>query len=179
MKDFPFEDVNTLQTATIVSLKSRVNESVSLLRVKVKLSLFNEPPLTVTALLDNGSTHSFISPRVLSVSQLNIIKDPKLCSRENYIINGATGSTQVSCSVSHAKIQLGPWSGTQRFIITGAVHKDDMILGLDFLKSNSAKIDHGSDSIEIGEHTLKELINQSSLTWLNSLTRITTTGISS
>lgn len=61
LNDFPFAEVNSIRAATIVSLKSRVNESVSLVRVKVKLSLFNEPPFTVTALLDNGSTHSFIS----------------------------------------------------------------------------------------------------------------------
>ncbi len=147
---YPYLELNTATVVSLKSLKSGVEKSVGLLRIQVEFSLFNGSPVTVNALLDGGSSHSFISPRVLTEQQKRIASDPSQCSRENYVINGATGTVKCQCSVSSAFLRLDTWKGSHKFIITAAVHKDDMILGRDFLKANAVKIDHSTDSLKIG-----------------------------
>ena len=77
--DFPFDNgqypyhSDSYSVTAIVSEASSssvVTAGVALLLVTTSLDLFGEK-LPVTALIDSGSTHSFISPRVLSSLQLS------------------------------------------------------------------------------------------------------------
>ena len=90
----------------------------------------------VLAVMDGGSSHSFISPAVLTQVQLRIAgsKDSNLFTRKRVQINGATGSAKSECCITEAKVQLGQWFGEHEFLISGAVTKHDMIIGRDFFK---------------------------------------------
>jgi hypothetical protein len=105
----------------------------------------------VLAVMDGGSSHSFISPAVLTQVQLEIAgsKDSNLFTRKRVQINGATGSAKSECCITEAKVQLGQWFGEHEFLISGAVTKHDMIMGRDFFKLHKVKIDHESDTAVI------------------------------
>ena len=134
---------------THVTAEKSAEESI-LLKVNVVLWLFKHGPVTIKALVDGGSSHSFISPTILSDSQLSYAKDN--CKRGNYRIAGATGVTNCQCCLTNAKIQLGSWSGTQEFIIADPVRKHEMIIGRDFLKRHGVLVNHANDSIQIADN---------------------------
>lgn len=121
-----------------------------LLRVKVRLRLFNQPEQMLTALIDGGSTHSFISPNVLTQDQLKIVSDPSKCQRYNFRINGVTGEKLSSCNVVTADLGLGNWRGRQSFVISGTVTTHQILLGRDWLKLHNVDIKHGSNEVVIG-----------------------------
>ena len=106
--------------------------STHLLKCNVELGLFNKKPISVRALIDSGSTHSFISPKILSDSQVEWAKSN--CSRKNFNIQGATGMVKCQCCITRASIQLASWSGSHEFIIANPINKHDAILGRDFLQ---------------------------------------------
>lgn len=100
---------------------SDVTTGSSLLRCNVQLDLFNQGPITVRALIDSGSSHSFISPKVMSGTQLSIAKTQ--CKRQNFSIYGATGSVKCQCCITKASVTLASWSGQHEFIIANPVRK--------------------------------------------------------
>ena len=138
-------------TADVISVDSSSQASTPLLKSKVELVLFNQNPQTVLALIDGGSSHSFISPTVLTEAQLRIAgtKNSTLFRRQNFQINGATGSSKSSCCITTANIQLGNWSGKHEFIISGSVKRHDMIIGRDFFKAHAVKVDHSDDTMTV------------------------------
>jgi len=73
----------------------------------------------------------------------------KSCRRQNFNIQGATGSAKCCCCITKAHLKLGSWAGYHEFVIANPVNKHDVILGRDFLKANDALIDHGNDSITL------------------------------
>ena len=123
-----------------------------LLHVNVSLWLFKHGPVTIKALLDGGSSHSFISPTILSDIQVSYAKDN--CKRGNYRIAGATGVTSCQCCLTNAKIQLGSWSSMHEFIIADPVRKHEMIIGRDFLKKHGVLVNHANDSIVIANNNV-------------------------
>jgi hypothetical protein len=105
---------------------------------------------TATALIDCGSTHSFVSPKLISNDFLEMLKRDKT----NYVtfeITSATGVVRETCLVFVFKLSLGNWIGSCKFVISYKAAKHDMVLGIDFLRREKVKIDHGSDRIDIGE----------------------------
>ena len=120
--------------------------------VRVKFRLFGQPEQEVLALLDSGSTHSFLSPRILSSKQEDLIRSPKnkYGHRRNYQINGATGSSKASCFLTEIEVFLGTWSGIHSFVISGAVTAHAMVLGRDFLKKFRVNIDFDLNCLRIG-----------------------------
>ena len=148
-EEFPFfVDNNSIETSCF---ESSFGAPVKLLKVKTSLRLFGQPEQDVLALFDSGSTHSFISPSVLSKAQVAIANDRDQCSRHNFVIQGATGDAKSSCCVTTASIRIGAWHGEHDFVISGAVVKHEMILGRNFFKRFNVSIDHSIDSISIGD----------------------------
>lgn len=103
------------------------------MKCNVELTLYGRRS-TVRALIDGGSSHSFISPKVLSDEQvLDVTNKSK---RHYFSISGATGAVNCQCAVTEAELKLEPWVGTHTFIIANPVRKHDMIIGRDFLQTN-------------------------------------------
>ena len=110
--------------------RSNTTATNALDRVVFNLSLLGLPTLVINALLDGGSTHSFISTRInlisLSNANTNDIKSEKL------IVQGATGSVESKCFIVNSNIEIGRWSGDHKFLVTESVCKHEAILGRDF-----------------------------------------------
>ena len=125
--------------------EATVNLSMSnLLKVLVSVSIFGSPPQQLLALVDNGSTHSFINPNVLSHEQISLANNPNsLWSKlSNFNIKGVTGAKSSTCCVTKAKLKIGEFIGVHTFVISPSVRTYDMIIGLDFCKAHNIKIDH-------------------------------------
>jgi hypothetical protein len=138
-------------TADIDTVESGHRISTPLLKQRVQLILFNQDPQVVLALIDGGSSHSFISPTVLTDTQLKIAgsSNSALFRRENFQIYGATGTSHSSCCLTTAKIDLGTWSGAHEFVISGSVTRHEMIIGRDFFKAHNVVVDHANDSMVV------------------------------
>lgn len=137
-------EVNMSETLTLPSTR--------LLKCNVVLTLFGKQPTTVKALIDSGSSHSFISPKVMSDSQIHIAKTQ--CRRQNFSIFGATGTVNCQCCIAKASLNLGAWSGDHVFIIANPVKKHEMILGRDFLKHNNAHVNHANETLQLADETI-------------------------
>jgi hypothetical protein len=130
-------------------------ENQNLLKVKVLLNLFGlKTEIVAKALVDGGSSHSFISPDILSYAHKKILMDPNsLWVRKSmHRINGVVAGTDSMCSMVTGDISLHSASGEtltfeQEFVISSAVRNYDMIIGRSFLKPNNVSVSHGSDSI--------------------------------
>lgn len=147
--EFPFfaqADATTVEVANL-----HLDAPIKLLKTPVQIELFEQTPQELSALIDGGSSHSFISPNILTTQQLNIAtkSDSQLFMRQNYVIHGATGSAKSSCCVTSVKLKIGRWTGQHSFIISGSVVKHEMILGRDFFKHHNVQIDHGNDVMVI------------------------------
>ena len=134
--DFPFCMTTCLEAQ---------QDPAHLLKSEVELELFGEKK-TVQALFDGGSTHSFISPWVLSKNQRK--QAIASCPRKNFTIRSATGSVKNQCCIAEMRMGLNDWHGSHKFIITNSGHKHEAIIGRDFLKANAASINHGDDILE-------------------------------
>ena len=147
--EFPFY----AHTATVEMNSVSKQITPTPLPLFVHLILFKQEPRILKALLDSGSSHSFISPSIMSQSQLRIASDTNnsLSERHNFIITSATGIAKSACSVTTAEIEIGSWKGEHSFIISGAVTKHEMIIGRDFFKRNKVIVNHANDSITIDE----------------------------
>ena len=126
-------------------------ERTGLLKVVVKFEGLGLRAITVSALVDGGSTHSFISPNALSGEYIRALAacSNKDCRRQNYLINGATGSAASEVEFMNASIRVQAWSGAHEFAITKAVCRYDMIIGRDFLSKYDVDISHGGDTMTI------------------------------
>ena len=143
-------------SATTVEIQqiSKQLTPTQLLKAPVRLTLFNqEQPQMVSALLDGGSSHSFISPSIMNKLQLQVAADTKnpISERHNFVITSATGITKSACSITNASFEIGSWKGNHSFIISGAVTKHEMIIGRDFFVKNRVIINHAENSLIIGE----------------------------
>ena len=150
--NFPFFADNNVMQASFQAAKLQ-----ALMKIKVQLILFGQSTQLVTALIDGGSSHSFISPTVLTPTQMKIAsnKDDKTwCVRKNYVITGATGAAKTCCAITTAELKIENWAGKHEFIISGEVRRHEMILGRDFLKKYEVKIDHASDTLDIGSNKI-------------------------
>jgi hypothetical protein len=77
--EFPF----FITESSTVELSSIIQSSTPLLKSTVKLVLFNQEPQMVSALLDGGTSHSFISSNILTKAQLQIAADKiTVCLRD-------------------------------------------------------------------------------------------------
>jgi len=116
----------------------------NLLKVLVSVSIFGSPPQQLLALVDNGSTHSFINPNVLSHEQISLANNPNSfwSKLSNFNIKGVTGAKSSTCCVTKAKLKIGEFIGEHTFVISPSIRAYDMILGLDFCKFHNMKMDH-------------------------------------
>ena len=147
--EFPFfaADTTAIETLTV---SAAPQTGAKLLKVHVALRLFDQLEQRVLALLDGGSTHSFISPSILTKSQLAIAADRDQCMRRNFCISVATGDAKSSCCVTTASLRIGEWQGDHEFVISGAVAKHEVILGRDFFKRHCVVVDHVHDVVQLG-----------------------------
>ncbi len=148
-EEFPFSISNNVMEVQLNETFSEptVGKSVStLLKCDVELTLYGRRHV-VKALIDGGSSHSFISPRVLSDEQ--VLEVTNKAKRQNFSITGATGAVDCQCALTSAELRLASWMGKHTFIIANPVRKHDMILGRDFLKTNCVSVNHSNDSISI------------------------------
>jgi hypothetical protein len=129
---------NAVEEATVNLSKT------NLLKVLVSVSIFGSPPQQLLALVDNGSTHSFINPNVLSNEQISLANNPNSfwSKLSNFNIKGVTGDKSSTCCVTKAKLKIGEFIGEHTFVISPSVRAYDMIIGLDFCKFHNMKIDH-------------------------------------
>ena len=148
--EFPF--YAHLDTTT-VEMNSIIGHTIPtpLMKVSVHLTLFNQEPQVVSALIDGGSSHSFISPSIMTKAQLLIAADHEnsISEKHNFLITSATGTTKSACSVTKAQIQIAQWIGEHTFVISGAVTKHAMIIGRDFFVKNKVIVNHSDNSIII------------------------------
>ena len=164
---FPFALENNLMDIVEINVSDTLALlPTRLLKCNVILTLFNKSPVTVKALIDSGSSHSFISPKIMTDEQISIAK--KECKRQNFSIVGATSTVNCQCCVTEASLELGPWSGNNVFILANSIKKHDMILGRDFLKSNGAVINHGHTLDILGQDIHLNAMEAIGSTWLNN-----------
>ena len=153
-EEFKFFASNNITEATMGNTYSEGDGKLDML--SAKFSFMSETNIRLKGLVDNGSTHSFISPDKLTRRQMEIAKsnDERWCTRRNMVINGSTGAAKSLCCITRAEIEIGPWRGTHNFVISHAVTKYDMVLGKDFLSTFKVKQDHGNRTIKIDGHSI-------------------------
>lgn len=155
-QEFPFYAYNS---AIELIEMNNTESNKKLIFIDADASLFDSPkPIHVKALVDDGSTHSFLAHSALSrvlIDKLNA-HDPKFCFAQQFKIKSATHSTDEKCVVIKADLKIGNWYGTHEFVISKAVENYEMILGIDFLRQNKVVIDHGTDSIRFGNIIINE-----------------------
>jgi hypothetical protein len=101
-----------------------------------------------TALFDSGSTHSFISPKMLSRNFLDALEQVTE-NKVKFSITSATGVVDETCSVINVELSVSAWRGSCKFVVSHKAAKHDMVFGIDFLRQECVVIDHGCDSINI------------------------------
>jgi len=146
------EKNNNIQNFAIeIITMGAVKPTSQLLLVKVKVNLLGEI-IVVTALVDGGSSHSFCSPNVLTVSQIKELTNPFRATAVNYNIKSATENKSSCCVEVSADIEMNGWSANQNFIISNDVVAYDMVLGRNFLIANGFVVSHSDDSMTSGDH---------------------------
>lgn len=141
------------------SLKFCLGENKRLLRIKVSFTLFGISHVMVArALVDGGSSHSFISPDLLNNAHKKILmcQDSMWVKRQMHRINGVIAGTDSMCCIVNSDIVLTSDEGKmfeceQEFVISGSVRSHDMILGRTWLHEKNVTIKHGINQMEIGE----------------------------
>ena len=96
--EFPFfGDHNSITLAHVSNI-----QTAQLMKVSVQMILFEQLSQVVEALCDGGSTHSFISPDVLTRSQMKIASDRSsfLFHIQNFVISNASGESKSACCVN-------------------------------------------------------------------------------
>ena len=171
--DFPYYGASYNIYSAIVSAAATSNAGAELLKVTTRLALFDTESQLVTALVDGGSSHSFISPSVLTAAHRAIVSDPERCARAQFVISGVTGDAKSTCNLVDATIGIGDWEGAHNFVISGTITKHQMILGRDFLKRNNAVIDHANNIMQVGNFRLCVNAIDSSVQPLAAITNTT------
>jgi len=144
------ENVNT-DTAEFVCMNLHDSKVTELLKVRTTIQVLNNEIISTRALVDGGSTKSFIAAKLLSRKQMEIagMAKPVGFKRANYNISGIAGIVKTTCCVVEANIIIGAWKGKHELLITDSITKHDMIIGRDFLKQHKVNVDHEDDSMSI------------------------------
>ena len=150
--EFPFQAQSFMHDAVVNATLGNAHLT-SLLRINAAFTLGTHDTRVACALIDGGSTHSFISPQVLSDAQLHELSLNKSCLFA-YSITSATGVENDWCYRIIANLGLGSWSGNHEFVVSNKVSKNNMVLGRDFLKSRKVVVDHGNDTLKLGDLTI-------------------------
>jgi hypothetical protein len=136
---------------------SSLEPATPLLKSYVQAVIFGQPQIQVLALIDGGSSHSFISPTILTPVQIKIAGDRtnKLAQIRNFIITSATTKIKSACCVTTVQLKVGSWAGDHAFVISGAVNKHEMIIGRDFFVKHKVIVDHAHESMIIDGTDIK------------------------
>jgi hypothetical protein len=155
-------DVLYLDTNTTVSVSNEevdriTSTSTSLLKTQGAIKIFGEFETDVVILFDGGSTHSFISPKILNHAHLThmVTEDTLTKQRRNFCITSATQNVTSHCTVTIAAIQIQGWSGKYQFTISDRITKNDVVIGRDFLKHFGVIINHGSDTLQLQDNLIR------------------------
>ena len=82
------------------------------------------------ALVDKGSTHSFLSPSCLNAEQLQYLHSNRhKLNRKLFHITSATGTVNFILSLD---VEIGEWTGKSQFVISSKISNHEMVLGRDF-----------------------------------------------
>ena len=136
-----------------------------LLRIKCKL-LLDDKDVTTNALIDTGSTHSFINSQLLPIEMKHQLEKFLQCEQSisnNYgfkvrhfmvqTVNSSIKATGVELVIL---LKLKSSEVRHRFIITNVINSEEVILGIDFIKSNNISIING-ESIEFQDSDQNEV----------------------
>lgn len=124
-----------------------------LMRMKVEAAL-GDAVVTMPALIDCGSTASFISPEKLPKPIEDEVRDFIDYGKKTNLLelrkvkltmNSVTSTKIVNCALGRVKIKIGDWVNEHDFIFTNI--KEAAILGLDFFRANGAKCDFENEKI--------------------------------
>lgn len=130
-------------------------KGVKLLKVDAKITTTNDQHCFQTKLLiDGGASHSFIHINTLpnEIKEKIKRKDKSLnLTKTIFTLQTATSSSDILCYVGNFKIQIGKWSGMQRFVISDEVKSERALVGRDFLKKYRAIVNHGTDEIKLNQ----------------------------
>jgi hypothetical protein len=150
-------DTHATVSISLQELDRITSTSTSLLKIKGTIVLFNEFKTNVSILIDGGSTHSFVSPKILNTAHLThlVTPDTPTKQRRNFCITSATQDVTSSCTVTIAEIEFQGWKGRYQFTISDKITRNDVVIGRDFLKHFSAIVDHGSDSLQLENKIIK------------------------
>ena len=143
-------DLNSASAFNVASLGVYPDDT-KLVKVVVGVCLFGQTTQQLTALLDCGSTHSFISPHVLSQGHRAIVSEKQNMwgKQALYRVNGATGLATAWAFEAAATISLDEWTGDQAVVISPSVTKYDMILGMDWLRPKKVVLDMGKNKLRV------------------------------
>lgn len=99
-----------------------------LLKITTQITLFGSITLYPLTLLDCGSNYSFISPAMFDAKNMVIMNDnSQLIETKQFKINGAIGGPAIcTCKVVNAKIKIGSWEGSWKFVISDLVNKHEV-----------------------------------------------------
>jgi hypothetical protein len=139
-------------------LRFNVGDSKTLLKINIVFTLFGiEHEIKAIALIDGGSSHSFISPNLLTAAHQKILMCPDTMwvKRQMHRINGVIAGADSFCSIVNSDLSLKSDDGEQftceqEFVISAQVRNHDMILGRNWLYDNDVTIRHGRNQMEIG-----------------------------
>jgi hypothetical protein len=150
-------DTNTTISVSIEELNHITSTSTSLLKTVGSIKLFGEYKVNANILIDGGSTHSFVSPKILNHSHLThlVTPDSPTKQRRNFCIASATQDVKSSCTVTIADIEFKGWHGKYQFTISDKITRNEIVIGRDFLKYFGAIVDHGTDTIKIQGQTME------------------------
>ena len=158
-QEFPFlADSNMVE---IMLTNAYIDETrADLLKIPIKLKTLDGKEREFSALVDGGSTHSFLAIRILSNLE-RISLDADTTCHANFSITGATGVVKDKCYLMEASIGIQNWNGPARLVVSHAVQKHDIVLGRDFLSANKAIVDHGNDTLNLGGMLIQIMTTES------------------
>jgi hypothetical protein len=150
-----------------------------LLRIDTDVRFTQIQHVRVEALIDNGSSHSFIAPRMLLAEDLRWFdRSPGYFQSQPLSINGVTGLVTARCVMAEAYVQIGAWRGKHTFIVSTAMNDHEAILGLDFLRKFKVSIQHDTaepDQIRIEDTRVYANMNNTNASIQVLPTQISTT----
>jgi hypothetical protein len=137
-------DANTL-TASLNTVATS-----PLLKIDTYVRFTQVEDVRVTALIDSGSSHSFIAPRMLLAEDLRLFdRRPVYFKSQALSINGVTGTVAARCVLAEAYVQIGAWRGKHTFIVSTAMNNHEAVLGLDFLRKFKVSIQHDTSEPDL------------------------------
>jgi hypothetical protein len=101
---------------------------------------------------------------------MNLTMVAKNVVTKEFLIEGAITSTVAKCKVVTVDVKLGSCCGEHQFIISNKVNKYDAVLGRDFFQMNNVLVNHGNDTIKIGEYKIE--LNSMASTPMNKIDKV-------